>query len=122
MNGDLYGILSLWKDFVFIIYWPLWLMPIYLFFRKKHLKNRWVFLIVSTIFCLVLNYLIEIILSEIFFNSGSAQLDKFAFEHIEAIGNLIFILGVLIPLTIVHFASKLRYFNLYPDGGNIPST
>ena len=110
MDVDLYGLLLLWKDFILIVYWPLWVVPIYVYFRRKHLRKRLIFLFISIIFCLVCDKLIGFFLAEIFFNNGKPEVNKYSFEHIGMISNTIFFVGVILPFSIMHLVSKIKYF------------
>jgi len=106
---------AVWQDLIFIVYWPIWVVPLYLYIGRKHLKNKLVFLIGSLSFCFIIDYLISFYLSEIFFNSDNAEVDKFAFDNLEAISNIILILQVVIPMSVVYLSSKLKYFKMKSD-------
>lgn len=101
---------ALWKDLIFVVYWPIWFVPAYIMIRKVHLQNQWIFLIVSMIFCLSLTFGIEIILAELFFNSG-IDIDEISDRNFWIISNFIFVSKIVMPIILLHFLSKVKYFN-----------
>jgi hypothetical protein len=100
-----------WKDLIFIVYWPIWVVPLYLWVRKKHLKNRWIFLVLAMLLCFSLKYLLEFSLGEVFFNSRSAKIEKFADDNFGIVSNAIFFTQLLIPMFFMHLTAKTKYFN-----------
>ncbi len=72
-----------WKNLIFIVYWPIWVVPVYVMLRKKYLKNRLLFLVVAMVLCLSLKFLLEYSMCEIFFNSGSDRIEKFSDNNFD---------------------------------------
>jgi hypothetical protein len=107
MNVPLYVV---WNDLIPMVYWPLWVVPIYLFIRRKKIEHQWVFLFFAMLLCFIGKYSIEYGICDILFNSSSPKIDAFAIEHVQIIDDIIYMIGVLIPMQIVHFSSKSKYF------------
>ncbi len=99
-----------WNDIIFMVYWPLWVVPIYLLIRRKKIKHQWGFLIFAILLCFIAKYSIGYGISEILFKSGSAKIEAFSIENVQIIDDIVYIIGVLIPMAIVHFSSKSKYF------------
>ncbi|MEW6585493.1 MAG: hypothetical protein AB1442_07740 [Nitrospirota bacterium] len=99
-----------WKDLIFIVYWPIWVVPLYIWARKKHLKNRWAFLVIAILLCFSLKYLLAFSLGEVFFNSESAKIKKFVDENFGVLINAIFFTTLLIPVLFMHLSAKAKYF------------
>ena len=111
MNVDFYGLLMIWTDWTIFAYWPIWLVPIYLLFRRKKIKKKWLFLFASVIFCLVVDYLLTFFFWEVLLSRGGASFEKFIQDHMLLIDSVLYLIGVFIPFAIMHMASKLSIFD-----------
>jgi hypothetical protein len=101
----------LWKELIFIVYWPSWVVPLYVLIRKKHLKKKLIFLVAAMLLCFSLQYLLEFSLGEVFFNSGNSKIEKFAYDNLAIIDNSIFVIQFLIPMLLMHLCAKTKLFN-----------
>lgn len=101
----------LWKELIFIVYWPSWVVPVYVLVRKKHLKKKLIFFVAAMLLCFSLQYLLEFSLGEAFFNSGNPKIEKFVDDNFVLIENLIFVTQFLIPMLLMHLCAKAKFFN-----------
>ena len=101
----------LWKELIFIVYWPSWVVPLYVLIRKKHLKKKLIFFMAAIFLCFSLQYLLEFSLGEAFFNSGNSTIEKFADDYFTMIDNFIFVIQFLIPMLLMHLCAKTKLFN-----------
>lgn len=100
-----------WKDLIFIVYWPIWVVPLYIWIRKKKLKNKWIFLTISMLLCISLIHLLEFLFYEVIFRNGGVKMEKFVSDNFGIIDSIIILVQFLIPMSLMHLSSKTKYFN-----------
>ena len=110
MNIDIVGILLMWPNWTIMVYWPLWAVPIYLIIRREKIRRRFLFIFISITVCFVLNFIFDTILSEFFFNNSDQKINDFSSRNVIILDQIVFLLGAIIPLTIVHLISKTKPF------------
>jgi hypothetical protein len=107
--GFFLEILPKWKDIVFISFWPLWVVPLYLFIRRKFIKNKVVFFAFAMITCLTLEFLIIRFLTIMLF--AFYDIKDMPFWKLRLINDFIFLIAFFVPFLIIYSVSKYKYFS-----------
>jgi len=111
MNIDIVGILSVWLNLIWLIYWPFILAPVYLFIKRKKIKRKWLHLFLTIIVCFASNYIVEYTSTYFIVNFTDQAQQNFIFDHTKLISLFLLIVKVAIALAPMNLYSRSGFFS-----------
>ena len=109
MNIDVVGIVSVWLNLIWLIYWPLLFVPLFLCFKRKKIKRKLLYLAISIVVCFGINYIFEFIFSYVVSNLFQNS-TEFILENAKLLSFTMLLLKLALSFVVINWYSKLNYF------------
>ena len=112
MDIGLFGVLMVWQDYLWQMFWPLILVPIYVLIEKKRITNKLIFVIGSIIICYSVHFVSEVIFSLVVQKWLEKKMVAYIHTNILSVAAFMLFLRLLSSIILMIYMKKLKLFKL----------